>query len=50
MNQAVQVLDGCTYISTKEALKIDIMEEGEMLACYIYGSNKEVLISLYNTK
>jgi hypothetical protein len=22
MNQAVQVLDGCTYMNTKEALKI----------------------------
>tara|TARA_B110000881_G_C18516637_1_gene485245 strand:+ start:168 stop:419 length:252 start_codon:yes stop_codon:yes gene_type:complete len=50
MNQAVQVLDGCTYISTKEALKIDILEEGQMLACYIKGSNKEALTSLYNSK
>ena len=50
MNQAVQVLDGCTYISTKEALKIDILEEGQMLACYIKGFNKEALTSLYNSK
>jgi hypothetical protein len=50
MNQAVQVLDGCTYISTKEALKIDILEEGQMLACYIKGSNKEALTSLYDIK
>ena len=50
MNQAVQVLDGCAYMDTKEALKIDIMEAGQMLACYICGLDKEGLITLYNTK
>jgi hypothetical protein len=50
MNQAVQVLDGCAYMDTKEALKIDIMEAGQMLACYICGLDKEGLTSLYNTK
>jgi hypothetical protein len=50
MNQAVQVLDGCTYIDSKDALKVDIMESGHMMACYICGLNKEGLISLYNTK
>jgi hypothetical protein len=50
MNQAVQVLDGCTYIGVKEALKIDIIESGQMLACYVYGLDKEGLMSLYNTK
>ena len=50
MNQAVQVLDGCTYIDTKAALKIDIMEAGQMLACYICGLDKQGLASLYNAK
>ncbi|MFT4808047.1 MAG: hypothetical protein ACI9LX_001372 [Paraglaciecola sp.] len=50
MNQAVQVLDGCTYIGVKEALKIDIIESGQMLACYVCGLDKEGLMSLYNTK
>jgi hypothetical protein len=50
MNQAVQVLDGCTYIAIKEALKVDVIEAGQMLACYICGLNKEGLTSLYNTK
>jgi hypothetical protein len=50
MNQAIQVLDGCTYINAKAALKIDIMEAGQMLACYICGLDKEGLTSLYNAK
>jgi hypothetical protein len=50
MNQAVQVLDGCTYIGAKEALKVDIIEAGQMLACYIYGSSEEGLTLLYDTK
>ena len=50
MNQTVQVLDGCTYISSREAIKIDIMEAGQILTCYICGLNKEGLTSLYNTK
>ena len=50
MNQAIQVLDGCTYIGAKEALKVDIIETGQMLVCYINGSTEEGLTSLYNTK
>jgi len=50
MNQAIQVLDGCTYIKSKNALKVVIMASGQMLACYIGGSDKESLITLYNTK
>ena len=50
MNQSIQVLDGCIYIDARDALKVDIMESGQMLACYICGLDKEGLISLYNTK
>ena len=50
MNQAIQVLDGCTYIDTKKALKVDIMASGQMLVCYIYGSDKKALMSLYKNK
>jgi hypothetical protein len=50
MNQAVQVLDGCTYIDAKGALKVDIMAAGQMLVCYICGTGKESLFTLYNTK
>lgn len=50
MNQAIQVLDGCTYINSKNALKVDVMASGQMLACYIGGSDKDSLITLYNTK
>jgi hypothetical protein len=50
VNQSIQVLDGCIYIDARDALKVDIMESGQMLACYICGLDKEGLISLYNTK
>ncbi|MEP1448328.1 MAG: hypothetical protein ABJK37_19660 [Paraglaciecola sp.] len=50
MNQAIQVLDGCTYIESKSALKVDIMSSGQMLICYIVGSGKPDLIRLYETK
>jgi hypothetical protein len=50
MNQAIQVLDGCTYIDAKNAIKLDIMAAGQILACYICGSDKEGLSKLYNTK
>ena len=50
MNQAIQVLDGCTYIKSKNALKVDIMVSGQMLACYIGGADNESLIQLYNAK
>jgi len=50
MNQAVQVLDGFTYVVSKKAIKVDIMAAGQMLACYICGANNESLTLLYNTK
>ena len=50
MNQAIQVLDGFIYIAAKKALKVDIMAAGQMLVCYIYGSDVESLTTLYNTK
>ena len=50
MNQAIQVLDGCTYINAKKALKIDIMEAGQMLVCYISGLDKKGLALLYSMK
>ena len=50
MNQVVQVLDGFTYISAKEAIKIEIMSAGQMLICYIFGLGKEELTELYNNK
>jgi hypothetical protein len=50
MNQAVQVLDGFTYVSAKEAIKVDIMSSGQMLACYINGLSKEKLIDMYKNK
>ena len=50
MNQAVQVLDGCTYIDAKESLKLDVIDTGQMLACYICGLSKEGLTTLYKTK
>jgi hypothetical protein len=50
MNQAIQVLDGCIYIDAKDALKVEIMADGQMFTCYICGSDKESLTKLYNTK
>jgi len=50
MNQAVQVLDGCTYMSAKEAIKIDIMLCGQILTCYVCGADEEGLTHLYNNK
>ncbi len=50
MNQAVQVLDGFSYISAKEAIKVDIMYSGQMLACYINGLSKEELTNMYKNK
>jgi Zn-dependent alcohol dehydrogenase len=50
MNQAIQVLDGCAYIVAKDALKVDLIAAGQMLGCYISGSDVESLITLYNTK
>ena len=50
MNQSIQVLDGCTYIEAKKALKVDVMVSGQMLACYINGADKESLIAIYKAK
>ena len=50
MNQAIQVLDGYTYIDEKKAIKLDVMTQGQILACYISGSDKEGLMTLYNSK
>lgn len=50
MNQAIQVLDGCTYIDEKKAIKLDVMAQGQMLICYISGSDTESLTRLYNSK
>lgn len=50
MNQSIQVLDGFRYITEKDAIKIDVMAAGQMMACYISGLDEENLISLYRTK
>ncbi|WP_339723980.1 hypothetical protein [uncultured Paraglaciecola sp.] len=50
MNQAIQVLDGCTYIKSKSAIKMDVMFSGQIFACYISGSDKENLDNLYKIK
>jgi hypothetical protein len=50
MNQVVQVLDGFSYVSAKEAIKVDIMYSGQMLACYINGLSKEELTNMYKNK
>jgi hypothetical protein len=50
MNQAFQVLDGCIYVDEKKALKVDVMANGQILACYISGSDKETLTTLYSSK
>ena len=50
MNQAIQVLDGFTYISVKKAIKVEIMFSGQILACYVCGLDREGLTNLYNSK
>lgn len=50
MNQAIQVFDGYTYIQAKNAIKVDFMASGEILVCYISGSDKTSLTKLYDTK
>jgi len=50
MNQTIQVLDGCVFIDVKNAVKIDIMASGQVLACYISGIDKDSLVKLYNAK
>jgi hypothetical protein len=50
MNQAIQVLDGYTYIKLKKAIRVDVMAAGQILACYICGPDEESLTSLYKSK
>lgn len=50
MNQAVQVIDGCKYVKSKNAVKVDVMALGQMLVCYIGGLDKDSLIKLYYAK
>jgi len=50
VNQSIQVLDGFGYITAKDAIKIEVMAAGQMMACYVTGLDEENLISLYKTK
>jgi len=50
MNQAIQVIDGFTYIASKEAIVIEVIAGGQVLPCYIGGKDQQVLSSLYKSK
>jgi hypothetical protein len=50
MNQAIQVIDGFTYIPSQNAIQIEVMAAGQMLFCYIAGEDQQDLSSLYKTK
>lgn len=50
MNQAIQVIDGFTYIASKKAIQIEVMAGGQMLLCYISGEDQQILSSLYKSK
>lgn len=47
MNQSTQVLDGYVYVSDKKALKLEVIDAGKILPCYIYGKEQQSLIELY---
>ena len=50
MNQSTQVLDGYVYVPDKEAIKLEVISEGQILLCYIYGIEKKALITLYQSR
>lgn len=47
MNQSIQVLDGYVYVVDKKALKLEVISAGQILPCFIYGQDKQALITLY---
>jgi hypothetical protein len=50
VNQSTQVLDGYVYVPDKEAIKLEVISEGHILLCYIYGIEKQALITLYQSR
>ena len=50
MNQAIQVIDGFTYIPSKIAIQIEVMAAGQMLLCYITGEDQQNLSTLYKAR
>lgn len=47
MNQAIQILDGAEYVADKQALKIQAIALGQLIACYISGDTQLELEKLY---
>lgn len=47
MNQAIQILDGAVYFSERQALKIQAIAHGQLIACYISGAGQQQLLKLY---
>lgn len=41
MNQAVQIVDGYVYISEKRALRIEALDHGQLIGCFIEGIEAE---------
>jgi hypothetical protein len=50
MNQAIQVLDGCRYVESRKALKVELISAGQILSCYISGQSEEHLLALYDAQ
>jgi hypothetical protein len=48
MNQAIQILDGATYISQLESLKIEGLYQGQLITCYLAGGDEKKLLTFYS--
>ncbi|MEP7705809.1 DUF1488 family protein [Paraglaciecola sp. 25GB23A] len=48
MNQAIQILDGATYVARLECLKIEGFYQGQLITCYIAGGDEKTLLAFYS--
>ena len=47
MNQAIQILDGTTYIAQYKSLQIEAIYQGQLLLCFLSGADKQTLLDFY---
>lgn len=50
MNQAIQILDGVTYLDKIQRLQIDALHNGQLIACFVYGADEKTLLNLYSQR
>jgi hypothetical protein len=47
VNQAIQILDGASYIAQTQSLRIEALYQGQLIPCFLTGADEQTLLAFY---